>query len=356
MKTASDPQGILRMVIIIAGSVVILAGVKGAASIIGPLLVALFVAILFGMLIRWLETSGTPHWLAVTIAIVTFLAVFAGFFLLIVASFTRMVAQIPAYQANIERTLHSAFSAAGIPLPSLSDVLTAFSDYSVEIISGLVTGITTLGLIIIASLFLLVEANSFTAKIERMLAGDPDMLERLSSLGKKIIDYVIIRTEVNLVTGVGIGLVIAGVGVEYAVFWGFLAFALSYIPYLGFWLAVIPPMLIAWSSLGPVPAVIILVGAAVINVVAENVLFPQAAGRGLDQSPAVVFISLVLWGYILGSIGALLAVPLTLALIMFLQSFDETRWLAALLGPADFVQLSASEDPTRGPSGPEPPE
>ena len=69
-------------------------------------------------------------------------------------------------------------------------------------------------------------------------------------------------------------------GVEHAVFWGFLAFALSYIPYIGFWLAVVPPMLIAWSQIGWIPAVIILVGAAIINVLAENVLFPQAAGRG----------------------------------------------------------------------------
>jgi predicted PurR-regulated permease PerM len=132
---------------------------------------------------------------------------------------------------------------------------------------------------------------------------------------------------------------------ENAAFWGFLAFALSFIPYLGFWLAVIPPMLIAWSELGPMYAVIILIGAAFINFIAENILFPQAAGKGLKISPAVVFISLVFWGFVLGSIGALLAVPLTLALIMFLQFFEETRWIGDLLGPG--ISLKPDREPEK---------
>ena len=91
-------------------------------------------------------------------------------------------------------------------------------------------------------------------------------------------------------------------------------------------------MLIAWSELGLASAVIILIGAVIINIFAENVLFPQAAGKGLRLSPTVVFVSLVVWGFVLGSLGALLAVPLTLALMMFLQYFDETRWISTLLG------------------------
>ena len=100
----------------------------------------------------------------------------------------------------------------------------------------------------------------------------------------------------------------------------------------------IPPVLIAWSELGLASAVIILVGAAIINILAENVLFPQAAGKGLEMSPTIVFVSLVLWGFVLGSVGALLAVPLTLALMLFLNHFDETRWVGVLLGPKGFVQ------------------
>ena len=157
-----------------------------------------------------------------------------------------------------------------------------------------------------------------------------------------------------MVTGFGIGVVLAAVGLEYAVVWGFLAFALSYIPYVGFWLAVIPPMLIAWSELGLASAVIILIGAVIINIFAENVLFPQAAGKGLRLSPTVVFVSLVVWGFVLGSLGALLAVPLTLALMMFLQYFDETRWISTLLGSRVRVQpVSEPEEPGSGRAPPD---
>ncbi len=344
MNTTSDPQGITRIVIILAGSIIILAGIKLAASIIGPILVAIFFAILFGMMMRWLERRGVPHWLALAVAIVSFIGVIAGFFLVIAASLSQLLAQMPAYQGDLDSTLTSFTSATGIPLPSASSIIATLSDFSVSAISGIVSSVTSVALTTIATFFLLFEAERFTTKITTLLAKKPHILEQFISLGEKIVDYIVIRTEVNLVTGVGIGIVIAAVGLEYAAVWGFLAFALSYIPYLGFWLAVIPPMLIAWSELGLGSAVIILIGAVIINAVVENVLFPEMAGKGLDQSPAVVFISLVLWGYILGNLGALLAVPLTLALMMFLSFFDETRWIGLLLGRAPPAQPESEPD------------
>jgi AI-2 transport protein TqsA len=354
MTTTRDSQGITRIVIIIAGVIVILAGMRLASSIIGPLLAAIFFAILFGMFMRWLEGKGAPHWLAVTITLISVLAVIAGFFLLIAASFAQLVAQVPEYQAGIETTLTPLLSEAGVPVPTLSSVLAALSDYTVTAVSGIVSSVTTMALITIATLFLLFEAESYAAKIGAMLAERPGVREQFMDLRQKIIGYVVIRTEVNLVTGLGIGVVIAAVGVEYAAVWGFLAFALSYIPYIGFWLAVIPPMLIAWAELGAAQAIIILVGAAVINILAENVLFPQAAGKGLKVSPTVVFVSLVVWSFVLGSLGALLAVPLTLALVMFLEFFDETRWIGFLLSPAVPVQPeSEPEPPERGRAAPE---
>jgi predicted PurR-regulated permease PerM len=351
MPAPTEERKITPTVIILAGFVIILAGLKAGASILGPVLLAVFFAVLFGMISRWLERKGAPRWVAILAAIVLFLIVLAAFFLLVVSSFVRLIAQMPTYQSSIEQTLTAVFSGIGIPMPSLGTFVSLVSQYSLDALSGLVSGITAVALIVIATLFLLVEANSFSAKIEAMLADNPTVLGYFTSLGQKIVSYIIIRTEVNMVTGFGIGLIIAAVGVEYAVFWGFLAFALSFIPYIGFALAVIPPVLIAWSEIGLAQAAVILVGATIINLFAENILFPGAAGRGLKVSPAVVFISIVLWGYILGGIGVLLAVPLTLALIMFLEYFDETRTLAMLLGPSDFVRSElGAEQPGDGDS------
>jgi AI-2 transport protein TqsA len=334
MSATSEPGGVLRIVVILAGVLVILAGIQAAASIVGPLLLAIFFSILFGKLMRWLEKKGAPHWAALAIAIVSFIGVIAGFFFVIAASLFQMVAQMPGYQSDIEGTLASMAAATGVPVPQLSSLISALSDFTVSAVSGIVSSVSAVALVTLTTLFLLFEVDRFSAKIGVMLAPNPAILERFTSFGEKIVDYVVIRTEVNVATGVGIGLVIAAVGLEYAAVWGFLAFALSFIPYVGFWLAVVPPMLIAWSTLGPTSAVIILVGAVIINTLAEYILFPQVAGKGLDQSPAVVFVSLVLWGYVLGSLGALLAVPLTLALVLFLGLFDETRWICVLLSPS----------------------
>jgi AI-2 transport protein TqsA len=354
MTATRETERLTRIVITVAGIVIVLAGVQLAASIIAPLLAATFFAILFGMFMLWLEKKGVPHWLAITITAVSVLAVIAGFFFLIAASLAQLVAQIPEYQASIEETLTTFLSGTGIPVPPLSSVVSTLSSISVAAISGIVSNATTMALITITTIFLLVELKSFAAKIGAILADHPDIREDFSSLGEKIIGYVVIRTEVNIFTGFGIGVILAAVGLEYAIVWGFLAFALSFIPYIGFWLAVIPPMLIAWSELGLGSAVIILIGAVIINIFAENVLFPQAAGKGLRLSPTVVFVSLVVWGFVLGSLGALLAVPLTLALMTFLPYFDETRWISTLLGSRVRVQpVSEPEEPGIGRAPPD---
>jgi predicted PurR-regulated permease PerM len=357
MTVTRDPQAIIRIVILLAGLIVILAGVKMSSSIIGPLLLGLFCAILFGMLMLWLEAKGVPHLLALLVAIVSFLAVVAGFFILIAASFYQLIGALPRYQEDIERTLGPLLSQAGVSLPPSSIDFSRVYEFFITGFSGIASSLVSVALVVIATLFLLVEAKGFMIKIRAILADQPDILGHLISLAGKLVSYIVIRTEINLVTGASIGLIIAAVGLEYAVFWGFIAFALSFIPYLGFILAVIPPTLIAWSVLGPVDAIIIFAGAVIINMIAENILFPEAAGKGLNVSPAVVFISLVFWGYVIGSLGALLAVPLTLALMMFLMLFDETRWIGLLLSPADFAEPDREpgkpEGGGPGPAGPE---
>ena len=152
-------------------------------------------------------------------------------------------------------------------------------------------------------------------------------------LAQKNIDYLVIRTEVNLATGIGTAVILSLLGVKYAIFWGFLAFLLGFIPNIGFWIAIVPPMLLAWFDLGPLQALLVLAGSGLMDFLSEYILFPHFTARGLELSTAVVFISLFFWGWILGGIGVLLAVPLTLCVQMVCELSDETRWIGYLLGP-----------------------
>jgi AI-2 transport protein TqsA len=91
--------------------------------------------------------------------------------------------------------------------------------------------------------------------------------------------------------------------------------------------------MLALFKYGPVSALAVIVVISVANMLAENVIFPSLAGKGLKLSPGILFLSLIYWNYVLGTAGALLFIPLTVILKIVLESFDETKWLARFMGP-----------------------
>ena len=121
-------------------------------------------------------------------------------------------------------------------------------------------------------------------------------------------------------------------GVDYAVVWGLIAFLLNFIPTVGSFIAAVPAVRLALVQLGVFEAGLTLAGFVVVNLIMGNVLEPRWMGRGLNLSPLVVFVSLVLWGWVLGPVGMLLSIPLTIMLKIALENQDETRWIGIMLG------------------------
>jgi AI-2 transport protein TqsA len=142
-----------------------------------------------------------------------------------------------------------------------------------------------------------------------------------------------IKTWMSLATGIAVFIWLVIIGVNYAVLWGLLAFFLNYVPNIGSIIAAIPAVLLALIQLGLVKSIIVAGGFTVINLLIGNVIEPRFMGRGLGLSTLVVFLSLLFWGWVLGPVGMLLSVPLTMTAKIALDSRDETRWLAILLGP-----------------------
>ena len=326
-----------RFVLIAAGAVVILAGLRAASSFIAPLLLAVFLAILFSILLGWFEKKGFSHHLALALVFLIVIAIMAGFFLLIVGLFFQITREFPAYLDTIGDRV------PGFRMPVFSGwfdlpeggVVGVLAGVAEPVLSEVMSLLGSMVFVVLATLFLIAESRAFTRKIQEILQNRPDVLTRVSMFGERIVRYLVVKTEVNLATGLGAGIVIAAVGVDYAVFWGFLAFIMAYIPYFGFWLAIIPPMILAYIGYGPWAALILLLGAGVIDILVEDVIFPQVAGRQLALSPFIVLASLFFWGFILGPFGLLLAVPLTMALQMVSGFWEETRWLGVLIGPPD---------------------
>jgi AI-2 transport protein TqsA len=340
MTTYSSLSEPTRILIFASGIIIVLAGMKAAAPILAPIAFAVFLAVIFGMLFYWLEKKGLSPRLALLATLAAFFAIIAVFIAVIVGSVFRILTEIPRYQVDLENSLGAVapylnavgFDPAWLSLPGLVRFL---ANSAGGLAAGFLNMVIVSFVIILTTVFLILETKGFSAKIRSAIGTyRPRDLDRFTLLARKNVDYIIVRTEVNLVMGVGTAILLTVIGVEYAIFWGFLAFLLGFIPYIGFWLAVIPPMILAWFQISPLAALAVLAGCAVINTLVEYVMFPQIAGRSLSLSPAVVFISLIFWGFILGGVGVLIAVPLTLTAQMIAELFEETRWIAVLLGPS----------------------
>ncbi|MDD1709296.1 MAG: AI-2E family transporter [Methanoregulaceae archaeon] len=340
MNSSTPTSEVSRILIPLAAAVIVLAGMKAASSIVGPIAFAIFLSVIFGSLLHWLERKGLTSGRALLLTLVVFFAIVAVFIVVIAGSFLQLLSDLPLYQQELVASLDLVspyLLSVGIDTSSLTiqDLVNSLSIGIGSLVRQLWNLAILMAMIILTTLFLLFEAKGFSQKL-RVIIEDlrPGDLPRFITLAEKNIGYLIIRTEVNLAMGIGTAVILALIGVKYAIFWGFLAFLLGFIPYVGFWLAVIPPMVLAWFELGPLSAILVLVGSAIVNLFAEYLMFPHLAARGLALSTAVVFISLLFWGWILGGFGVLLAVPLTLLVQMICELFDETRWISVLLGPS----------------------
>jgi AI-2 transport protein TqsA len=329
-----------RILIFLSGIIIVLAGMKAAAPILAPIAFSVFLAVIFGMMLYWLEKKGLSWRLSLIATLVIFFSIIAIFIAVIAGAVFRIVSEIPFYEVKLQSSLEALAPYLGIigfdpGWLSFSQIVRFLGSSTGGFAGGFLDIVIVSLVILLTTVFLILEARGFSAKIRNIIGKyRPGEVDRFTLLARKNVDYIIIRTAVNLVMGIGTAILLALIGVEYAIFWGFLAFLLGFIPYVGFWLAVLPPAILAWFQIGPLAAVAVVAGCGVINLLVEYVLFPNIAGRSLSLSPAVVFISLIFWGWILGGVGVLLAVPLTLAVQMACELSDETRWIGVLLGPS----------------------
>jgi AI-2 transport protein TqsA len=187
-------------------------------------------------------------------------------------------------------------------------------------------------LVLLTVIFMLLEASSFPGKLRLILGGDSS-LERFDYFIHNVQHYMAIKTVISLATGVLVSILLLALGVDYALLWGVLAFLLNYVPNIGSFLAAIPAVLLALIQFGLFRAVFVAVGFLIVNLVMGALIEPRFMGRELGLSTLVVFLSLLLWGWLLGPVGMLLSVPLTMTAKIALGSHEDTRWIAVLMGP-----------------------
>jgi AI-2 transport protein TqsA len=340
---------LFRVIVALAAVVVVLVGLRVGAPILNPILFAVVLALLFSPLYSWLRGRGLPTPLALVIMLIFVGAIFAGLFFTLGASISRFTERLGFYTAQLNgqlNDLEALIERLGLSDVDLKEVVKpgALAEALGVVLSGIAGFLSDLFLILAIMLFLLAEGGALMDRLRASVPEDNPQIARLTVFGRNVVRQFGLRAIVNLVTGTGVTVLLLVLGVDFPLLWGILTFFLSFVPYVGLVLAVAPAVVLALAEFGLSRAVLVIAGVVVINVLAENVLSPMMMGRGLNLSPTIVFLSFILWAWVLGGPGAFLAVPITMFVIVMLDTFPETRWLARLMGAG--APASGAGDPS----------
>ena len=179
--------------------------------------------------------------------------------------------------------------------------------------------------------FILSEAAGFPCKLRAIQGNQSLALEKYGEIARGVNRYLGIKTLTSLLTGATVALALSLQGLDYAIMWGVVAFFFNFIPNIGSIIAAIPAVLLSLVQLGGGAALVTGGIYFFVNIVIGSIIAPRVMGKGVGLSVLVVFLSLAFWGWVLGPVGMLLSVPLTMAVRIALEGTDNTRWLAILL-------------------------
>lgn len=334
----ADNHG-LKWLLGLAGVMVIIAGLKAAEAIVIPIMLALFVAIISTPFLRALTRRGVPSYMAVLIVLSVLIICGGALGMIVSQSIDSFLTRMPQYQARLQSLLVDwlpYLERWDIPV-NRDMVMNQFNPSQVmglvgSTLSGIGALLTNLFLVIFIVIFILLEEASFSDKVKAALPNAEKSLRDAQGFMKQVNQYLMIKTTISFITGVLVTLWLWWLDVDFPVLWGLIAMLMNYIPNVGSLIAAVPAVLLALVQLGVTEAMLVVAGYVAVNVVMGNLIEPRFMGRGLGLSPLVVFLSLILWGWLFGPVGMFLSIPLTMIVKIALEQNHGTRWIAILLG------------------------
>lgn len=351
-------RGLPRGLLVLLGLVLAygaLLGMNQLKDYIAPVFLALNLILAAYPLQRALDRAGLPRWLGAVITGTTVFAFLVAFFWSLGWTITQMVQELPAYQSQFEDLYGQGLDLLarfGIDEATLREQLS--SVLNPEAIIGALGGVLgnvggILGLLtttLIVIFFLMVDTLSARHRLSLVADQHPRLASALTSFGEGVRRYWVVTTVFGLIVAVLDVVALVLLGVPLALAWGVLAFVTNYIPNIGFVIGLVPPTLMALLANGPVNAVITLAVYSAINFVVQTIIQPKFTGDAVGVTPTVTFLSLIVWAWVLGPIGALLALPATLLVKALLVDADpQARWLNAFLASnPDTARAETTQD------------
>ena len=322
-------------------AVLVLAGVRSIAWLVGPAFLALIIVIALSPVQSWLRRHNWPAWLTTLVLVVLVVGLLVALSLVVVVSLARLAALLPQYADRADQLLRSlagSLATYGVGPDQLQGAVSSVSPAKVvaligALLAGLSATLSSLVFLLCLLLFLSVEAGGIDRRLAAVSADRPELSAALRSFAHGTRSYLLVTTVFGLIVAVLDGLALAIIGVPLPVLWALLAFITNYIPNIGFVIGVVPPALLALLTAG-LPAMLAVIGVySVVNFVLQSLIQPRFVGDSVGLAMTTTFVALVFWAWLLGPLGALLAIPLTLLLKALLVDVDPTaRGATALLG------------------------
>ena len=345
MSESTQPSQGSRILFVLAGLVIVVWGIYAAQSVLLPFLVAIFLAVIGASPVMWLEKKRVPPVVAVLLVVAGMVGVLLVMAALVGTSVTAFSDALPLYQKRIGEMMALSLTwLSGMGIDISDKLLLKHVDpgAAMRLIAGMLSGLgsalANTFLILITVIFILLEASGFPRKLRTAFEDPHATFTPFSRFADSLRRYLAIKTWISLATGTIIAVWLALLGVDFPLLWGLLAFLLNYVPNLGSIIAAAPAVLLALIQIGPGTALLVAVGFVVVNAVLGNAVEPKLMGRGLGLSTLVVFLSLIVWGSLLGPVGMILSVPITMTLKIALENSEETRWIAVMLGTGEPVE------------------
>jgi predicted PurR-regulated permease PerM len=343
----SSNRGLL---LTLASFIIIVAGMRAAQSLLVPFLLAIFIAITCAGPMHWLQRRKVPTGLAVFLVILTVIGCSLTILALVGSSVNDFTLALPDYQQSLRaQALALVAWLQGLGIKISTSLITDYFDpgKAMELAGNILARtsgvLANTFMILLTVIFILLEAAGLPAKLRAGLDNAESSLHSFERFNTGVQQYLAIKTLVSFITGLIICLWLMFLGLDYPLLWGLVAFLLNYVPNIGSIIAAVPAVLLAVVQLGPGSSLMVAGGYLAVNLVMGSALEPKLMGRKLGLSTLVVFLSLVFWGWVLGPVGMLLSVPLTMIVKIALEIKAETRWLALLLG-SEIPESPAKKD------------
>jgi predicted PurR-regulated permease PerM len=340
MSDTEKTHPLSRFILIAAAVVIIVWSLVQAQSVVVSFLVSLFLAVLATPPVLWLERKKLPVALAVSLVVVGLILFLLLIGAVVGTSINSFYDALPQYQARIGERVDAfrnflASRRIAPPEKLLGKYLNPqeVMTLTAGLFMRLGAAFSNIVLIVLTVIFILLEAASFPVKLRAVLGDPMQVFPRFTRFVDDIKRYIVLKTLISLATGGLVTIWLTINQVDFPVIWGFLAFLLNYVPSIGSTLASVPAILLTIVQIGVGRALVVTAGYVVINFALDYGIEKRLMGRKLGLSTLVVFLSLIVWASLLGPVGAVLCIPLTMTLKFAFESHPGTLWIAVLLGP-----------------------